>query len=131
MLSEYDIFFHNTVVGKATIGLDGLYCCISCSCKLDYRQIYRLELCINNNKHKLGILVPDKDMFVLEKRIPIRLVKEGTLSFNVVTQKEEGQLLFCPVKDDLPFPHVERLEQCVMKIKNGDIGVAFLNEFNF
>ena len=75
----------------------------------------------------MGILVPENDAFVLEKRIPARVINDGDLSFSVLTLNRDRPGFFYPVNDDLPFLHIEQLGKCVLKIMDGEAGVFILD----
>lgn len=125
MQSEYNIYFQDDSVGKATITLQGLYYCMSGFCYLEKGHIYELVLLEKNVKKSLGVLVPENGRFIFSKKIPMKSIQED-ISFCVIVRSNASVENFYAVKENKVFPYIDRLENAIMKSNEGEVGVCFL-----
>lgn len=80
MLS-YDIFWNSVKVGSAIISTSGLYSHISCKCRLEHPDVYRISIKSDSGDLFLGVCVPERDLFVLDKKIPSKYISGDNIRF--------------------------------------------------
>ena len=111
----FDVFFNESVVGSAQVEKDGLYYCIHCACEIPGDGLYRIILNDGENSHNLGICVPNKDKFVVNKRIPAKYIIGENLTFQLVLDANNG----IAVATGKPFAHLDKLETAHLLETNG------------
>lgn len=91
----YNIIWKSNLVGTAEVFDEGLYYRFSCKCTIRYEGIYRIIVINGMNMIDLGICVPEKNNFVLYKRIPKKLFKEKTFSFKLIPSNNNCLVNIC------------------------------------
>ena len=83
MEENYAVMYRGEQVGKLQMQKQGLYCRIQCRCQLPGDDIYRLRMIQGKDSIHIGVLVPEGDGFLLDKKIPAKRIPSGELSFAV------------------------------------------------
>ena len=126
LVREYHVYLANESVGDVQITEEGLYCSIQCCCKLQEKTIHRLILSSENYKEDLGILVPEGENFILKKKLPRKRLANEKLQFSVLCPSNNEQR-FIPLKEDVPFIYIGKLEKARLQIRDGQVGITFPN----
>lgn len=106
MCKEYTIFFNGFPVGTAALRENGLYYRIEAACRPDNNRMLRLKAYCADNVIDLGLLVPEDDLFVLCKDIPIKLIKDKNIRFYL--QEKGAQRI--QIRCNVPFSYLHCLE---------------------
>ena len=128
MEGRWDITLGGEKVGVCTGKREGLYCLLSCRCRLPQEKIYRILLCAGEEQIRLGIPVPGEGGYVLHTRLPIRRIPEGEIRFIACEKSCEGGTKFIPLKQGEPFPYLRQLPRCRLGYRDGELGVLFPDE---
>ena len=123
MECTYPILLGGEPIGQAQVARQGLYCCISCRCRLSGEVMYRVILRCCDHQEDLGILVPQNGAFCLQKRIPAKLLTSGELSFLAVPKHKPLAGKFVPLSPETPFQYLTKLENAYLARQNGQIGI--------
>ena len=84
MAETYDICWQNEIAGTVRAEKQGLYHCFHCRCSLPDDGMYRIHVCSGDKWEDLGICIPVEGKFGMDKRIPIKRLGEGKLTFQLV-----------------------------------------------
>jgi hypothetical protein len=124
MEGTYPILLGGEVQGQALVNRQGLYCCITCRCRLSGEVMYKVILRCGDHQEDLGILVPQNGGFCLQKRIPAKLLTGGELSFLAVPKHKPLAGKFVPLSPETPFPYLTKLENAYLARQNGQTGIV-------
>ena len=69
-MDEFELKIGDEIVGHVCVRYEGLYCHISCSCRLTGAIIYRLTAVVGTETVNIGICIPKGKYFYVEKRLP-------------------------------------------------------------
>ncbi len=121
MYETYSVDFQGNPAGEVTISKEGLYCRFQCRVKAPDNGIYRLqlwngELCID-----LGICVPAQEHLVLDKKVPLKNIKEGGYVFKLVYN--ENNVKFIPITEGETFSHIKEIHHSQFTVQNGIAGI--------
>lgn len=125
---EYDIYLGRDAVGKARVEKRGLYYCFECRCTLESDAICRVMVHWDSRQENLGILVPVGKEYVLEKKLPAKLFRGGKPEFRVLPKRQPVPENFYPVYPEEPFSYIARLQNAILQIKNGQVGVVIRDQ---
>lgn len=89
MEENYAVMYRKEQVGKLQMQKQGLYCRLQCRCQLPGDDIYRLRMLAGEDSTHIGVLVPEGDGFVLDKKIPAKRIPSGQLNFVVRGNRDE------------------------------------------
>lgn len=120
----YDIFLGGQSVGSCAIERQGLYYCFDCRCYLTGEVVYRLTVRCGENTENLGIPVPQNGVFTLRTRIPVKKLGEGEFSIRAVPKHSELGEKFVPISPEEPFRYLRRLEDAVLQVRDGKVGIV-------
>ncbi len=67
-MADISILYEGTPVGTASVTQEGLYCSISCRCKVQTDQVLRAYAESDDGPFCLGVLVPEGDALCLRRR---------------------------------------------------------------
>lgn len=101
----------------------GLYCRVICRCQLPDSQIYRLYAVSDGKQENLGVLVPEDDGWILDKKIAVKRVN-GCIERFVLNNDRNllcGQ--FAAICPEEPFLYIDRLKNSFLETENGKIGI--------
>lgn len=124
MEGQFSVAAGGRQVGKVLVHRQGLYYHFLCRCCLDGDIMYRLLVTCGTVRENLGILVPTEGSFVLNRKLPVKRIGEGKLSFTLVPIKEEATGTFIPIKPEEPFAYISRLKTSFLIMQNGQPGIC-------
>ena len=119
----YEVHYDGTATGKVQMIRQGLYYRIICRCCLPDHLVCRLYAVWENGRENLGVVVPEGDGFVLDRKIPAKKLSENGLHFILSTgyNKANGKLVkVCPEE---PFLYIDRLKNAFLDTENGKISI--------
>lgn len=119
----YDILLGGQTAGRATVVREGLYYCFDCRCDLGGETIWRIQVRCGERTEDLGIPVPEGGRFVLRRRVPVKRLGEGEMTFRVIPRQTEFRGKFIPLSPEEPFRYLRRLEDAFLQIRDGQVGV--------
>ncbi len=120
----YDVFLGTESIGKAEVGLEGLYYRIFAKCCLSGTVIYKLYVSCGENTIDLGIFVPEGKFFCVQTKLPAKRLGTGTLQFWAVQRHSESQGKFIPLSPEKPFAHIKRLGEARLQVRDGKVGIV-------
>ena len=122
---HYSVSYSGRVVGKITVQRKGLYYHFHCRCVPDRDDVYRVMVSCNGNAESLGILVPSEGAFILNTRLPVKRIGEGSLDFRLVPTREPTTSagIFVPIIPEEPFSYISRLKDSFLVVQNGQAGI--------
>lgn len=123
METFYSITRKGKDCGKVSVKQQGLYYHFQCRCTVDSDDIHRLVLSCGDIQENLGILVPYEGSFVLTTKIPIKQIKEGNWSFQIIPKRNIPDNHFIPISPEEPFAYVSRLKESFLVYQNGQPGI--------
>ena len=127
MDKTYDILLAGEPIGQAKVEKQGLYLRFICRCRLSGETMCRVLVTCGHREADLGILVPQNGAFVLDTRLPARLLGDGPLLFRVMPRHRPLEGKFVPLSPETPFSYLTKLENAYLAHKNGQTGI-FLQE---
>ena len=110
----YQVTYRGQTVGTAQVIREGLYCRITCRCRVNDSEIHRLYA----DGDKIGVLIPDRGGLVLETRLPAKRLKADPV-FSVDGNRGE----FVPIRTEESFPHLDKLRLGKLTFRDGKPGV--------
>ncbi len=124
-MERYSVLLNNADVGIVQIERQGLYYSIVCRCAPISQGIYKLIVTNGEDRIDLGILTPKDGFFVVNKRIPIKNLGAGELSFYIVAHSDNVSRSGCfvPVEIDKPFPRLQDIDRARFTCVNGVPGL--------
>lgn len=125
---QYEVCLAEKTVGSVQVGQEGLYYKFVCTCRLTGSVIYELLAKCGEKEENLGILVPSGKYFGLIKRIPVKKLGQGSLSFQLKPRHNKLQGRFVPIRADEPFGYIQRLEQAYLACVDGHVGAMLREE---
>ena len=102
---------------------EGLYVRIICRCVMPDDEIYRLFIVQGDKRENLGVLVPEGDGLILNKRIPAKRFGGGVPAFTVSSGCGTQMGEFVPICPEEPFLYIHRLKSSFLQSENGKIGI--------
>jgi hypothetical protein len=121
---EYPICLGGEEVGRSTVEREGLYYGIRCRLKLTGKVLCKILVSCGGREADLGIPVPEGSWFLLEKRIPVKRLGEGTMEFRVVPRHKDLWGRFIPLSPEEPFRYLARLRDARFEVRNGISGIV-------
>lgn len=110
----FDVIRDGQAVGRVELKRDGLYCRLSCRCRVADGQIHRLYA----GGEKIGVLIPDGGELVLETKVAVKRLKEGC-TFSL----DENRGQFIPIRSGEAFDHLGKLRLAKLAFREGEPGV--------
>ena len=111
MEGQYEVFHRGQAVGAVELIRDGLYCRLSCRCRVRDGVIHRLYA----DGEKLGVLIPEEGELVLETRVAAKRLKEGC-AFSLDESREK----FIPIRTGEIFLHLDKVRQGRLSFRDGE-----------
>ncbi len=103
---------------------EGLYWKIQCRCKLSGEVIYKVHMNSGNRSVDLGVLVPGRECFEIDTRIPVKRIGTGDFSFQALPRNSNPTGKFVPIYPDEPFAYIQSLQKAYLQVRNGQVGVV-------
>ena len=110
----FDVTLDGQVVGMVEVKREGLYCRISCRCRVADQEIHRLYA----DSEKIGVLLPKNGEQTLETKVAAKRLKERSV-FTLDGIKTK----FIPIRPGKAFGHLDKLRKGKMVFQNGTPGV--------
>ena len=126
MEGSFEVRQGGRVAGKVQVIAQGLYVRIICRCQIEGSQVYRLFAISGSHQENLGVLVPDGDGFLLDKRIPAKRLGQG-ISFYLSAGSGHTEGKFIPICPEEPFAYIDRLKTAFLESQGEIIGVRIKN----
>lgn len=127
MNTVYAVSYGKEAVGKVQLQKQGLYYRVIFRCRLRDSGIFRLYAAWNGGKENLGVVLPEGDGYVLDRKIPVNRFMEDGLHFYVSSEggyrRERDEGVFCPISPEEPFLYIDRLKTAFLQSENGKIGI--------
>ena len=114
MEGNFEVTYRGQTVGTVEVKQEGLYCRLSCRCRMSDRAVHRLYA----SGERIGVLIPDRGDLVLETRAVAKRLKPGcnfTLDQNTNT--------FIPIRPGEAFPHLDKLRSGRLGFREGIPGL--------
>ena len=119
----YEVYLENRPVGKVQLSRQGLYCRVICRCQLPDCHVYRLYIISHDKKENLGVVVPEGDGFLLDKKIPLKRLGADDLRFVLSSGLDSHSGKFVPICPEEPFLYIDRLKNAFLESENGKLGI--------
>ncbi len=123
MEEQYEVDFAGRQAGKVQLLRQGLYVRIICRCTVPGDQVLRLYAVLGDKRENLGVVVPDGDGFLLDKKIPAKRLGEGKLKFMLSSGSGQRPGKFVPICPEEPFFYIDRLKDAFLQSEHGKIGI--------
>ena len=122
MEGYYEVYLGNDPAGKVQIQKQGLYYRIICRCIVPKDMVYRLYAVSNQERKNLGVVIPEGDGYILERRIPVKQLS-GYTRFMLSARSEMDTGKFIPIYPEEPFSYIVQLENAFLEIQDSQLGV--------
>ena len=123
MEGQFEVFLAGRPAGKVQLIRQGLYCRVVCRCVLPTDGVYRLYALGDQGRENLGVVVPDGEGFLLDKKIPAKRLGEGKVQFLLSTGAPHLGGRFLPISPEEPFLYLDRLKNSFLESENGKVGI--------
>lgn len=123
MNGSYDIYYNEKPIGQGSIASQGLYYRIRCQCVLPKEDRYEVFVNSEDKEENLGLLIPYKGVYCLEKSIPMKRLGQGDITFFVREKDFKESGIFVPIEEGKPFSHMGKLRTARLQIREGKPGV--------
>ena len=123
MESYYEVYLGNKQVGKVQIIQQGLYRRVICRCRMQDTGIYRLYAVFGGRQENIGVIVPDGEGWILDKKIPEKRLRGDIERFVLSDNRNVQHESFVAISPEEPFLYIDRLKNAFLESENGRIGV--------
>ena len=123
MDGQFEVLLGNRGVGKVEVIREGLYYRVVCRCILPIGGVYRLYALQNSGRENLGVVIPDGDGFLLDKKVPAKRLGNGPFQFVLSSGAPSLSGEFIPISPEEPFLYIDRLKNAFLESENGKIGI--------
>ena len=89
--------------------------------------MYRVQVRCGEKTEDLGILVPENGEFALKTKVPVKKLGETEMEFQAVPKRVHLDGKFIPLSPEEPFQYLKRLQNGILEVRNGEVGVVFLD----
>ena len=110
----YQVTMDGRAVGSVELKREGLYCRLSCRCRMVDREVHRLYA----NGEKIGVLVPKNGELTLETRVAAKRLKPGC---EFTLEEKRGE--FIPIRPGEAFSHLDKLRRGKLAFREGEMGL--------
>lgn len=121
----YPIYYDEKECGNAIVDKQGLYYRIICKCKIPTNAPCKITVQIGERNINLGTCIKAGNIYTVDTKIPCKYLASKNLKFNILSPKKECCQGFVPVGENVPFPHLNKLNKARMCHRNGQIGIVF------
>ena len=109
-VERFELMHHRTKIGYVDVKRQGMYYEINCFITFQGKGRYRVILYIDGRFTDLGVGCWCQHNQSLKKRVPIKRVGEGRLTFYAV--EEPNGERFVPISNGVPFSQIIHLDHC-------------------
>ncbi len=114
----YDVYYKESVIGKAEVSREGLYKRIRCRISLSGKGFFRLILSTEHYCVPIGLFMPASGGYEIEKSLPASRLPEGIWKFFVAPKENEGRK-YVPIEEGKPFSFLTELNKGRLAIIEG------------
>ena len=111
----YSIFWESNPIGTAEVFEEGLYYRFSCKCFRELNGINRIIVINGKKKIDLGICVPEKNKFILSRRIPRKCFEDKFFSFELIPDGYFAENVYTGMR----FENLDKIKATRFINKNG------------
>ncbi len=124
MEGTYQVYCEGKPVGTVCLTRWGLYYEIECRCKKSGDEMMELVWNGKTDQEKLGLLLPTDEGLMLQKRIPVKRLGNGTGEFFLIPR---NSCVDPPVTVDAQksFPYLQDLPDLFLIRKDGQTMIGF------
>ncbi|MGM9590215.1 MAG: hypothetical protein ACI3V0_08610 [Faecousia sp.] len=122
MNEVYEVYYGGASAGKIQLLRQGLYVRLICRCQLPTQEVCRLFVDIGDRRESLGVVVPEGDGFILDKKIPAKRLGEGRLRFLLSAGRGEKRGSYDPICPEEPYWYIHRLKTAFLQSEHGKAG---------
>ena len=122
-MHNYDVFYGQDKIGKASVEREGLYYHFRCQCDQPSDGIYYGILQTENRQFNLGVCIPENGRFCAYKRIPVKEFENENFKFCLITKDAKRKMLVA-VDKDKPFGYLQDLESASLNHSGEEIQIA-------
>lgn len=119
----YEVYLGNAAVGKVQLLRQGLYFRVICRCTIPSDRVFRLFAQMGDRQENLGVVVPEGDGFLLDRKIPAKRFTGETLRFLLSSGGGERTGRFVPICPEEPFQYIDRLKTAFLESEHGKVGI--------
>ena len=128
MQGRYPIMWNGKNIGQVQVVRKGLYNHFYGQCNYNDTSVCRLMMRCGAWVEKLGVMVPEGDVFILKKQIPAKNIPNEKPDFFILSEmKDEKQGIFVPISPDEPFEYLSCLKAAVFENRDGVVGAWIPN----
>jgi len=109
LLSYYDIYLGQDIIGKARVKAEGMFFRFECQCRIPSESIHYAIVQCGEKEFNLGVCIPEGNSYLAYKRIPIKEFKNEELRF-FVQEKKEKNTVRVSVNPQKPFAYLQHLD---------------------
>ena len=124
MTKQYPILVAGKQWGSVEVEPKGLYLHIFCRCQIQGDIMYQLMLRQSDRVEDLGVLVPEGESYVLRKRIPVKSLEQGNLSFFLKPRHLPMDSGFVPIRADTPVSCLSQLTHAIFARRGQQVGLV-------
>ena len=124
-MQNYQLCHGGDVIGSVRVIPEGLYRRLVCKCQLCGEVMYDLVAQCGSRELVIGLLSPQFDSYMLDKKIPAKELGQGVLSFAIRARHGGMKGLFVPVSSQSPFAYISNLEQGYLDRRGEHVGIVF------
>lgn len=116
MDGKFDVTLHGQKIGTVEVKQEGLYCRLSCRCRIVEGEIHRLWA----GGEKIGVLIPEKGMLALDTKVTAKRLQN-----NCRFTLGEYRGNFYPICPGAPFVYLHKLRSGRLEVRDGIYGLTF------
>ncbi len=124
MEGSYDVFFGNEKIGRIQLRRQGLYYHYTCRCARFTESMYDVYC----GSQRLGLLIPKDGQLILDGKLPVKKLEQGSASFLVKPKHAPMSEHFVPLCPQEPFSYLRNLQSAYLETRGGQLGVVMKNE---
>ena len=121
----FPVYYGEKECGSAILEKQGLYYRILCKCKIPVCRPCRIQLSADGKTINLGTCIKEGNTYLLDTKIPIKYLHGKNICFTMDSNTLKDHKTFFPVNDNVPIPHVDKLEKARLVRKGETIGIIF------
>lgn len=114
MEGKFEVTMDGQSVGTVEVRREGLYCRLSCRCRMVDQEIHRLYA----GEEKIGVLIPENGMLILDTRVAAKRLKEGC-TFSL----DENRGAFIPIRPGESIEYLDKLRSGRLGFRDGIHGL--------
>ena len=119
----YEVYFGREAAGKVQLLRQGLYYRVICRCKIPTDNVCRLYAVMGDKRENIGVLIPDGEGLLLDRKIPAKRFSDTVVQFAVSSGAGSKEGKFVPICPEEPFLYIDRLKNAFLASEHGKIGI--------